>query len=99
MRGRHTESVRGPVGPCERHRTALGPKAHGDGLLCGYRGSSLADVAGLEDLPARLSRMADDLPEAACHPVVARPDGNTVVDARVRLMPRHARDAYLRWLP
>ncbi|MFG2859221.1 GNAT family N-acetyltransferase [Streptomyces sioyaensis] len=71
-------------------------------LLFGYRGSGPADVAGLEDLLARLSRMADDLPELAdaeCNPVIARPDGITVVDARVRLLPRHARDPYLRRLP
>ncbi|MBM4796673.1 GNAT family N-acetyltransferase [Streptomyces sioyaensis] len=71
-------------------------------LLFGYRGSSPADIAALEDLLARLSRMADDLPELAeaeCNPVIARPDGVTVVDARVRLLPRHARDPYLRRLP
>ncbi|MEW2433273.1 GNAT family N-acetyltransferase [Streptomyces caniferus] len=71
-------------------------------LLFGYRGSGPADVAGLEDLLARLSRMADDLPELAeaeCNPVIARSDGVTVVDARVRLLPRHAYDPYLRRLP
>ncbi|MEE4418276.1 bifunctional GNAT family N-acetyltransferase/acetate--CoA ligase family protein [Streptomyces bugieae] len=71
-------------------------------LLFGYRGGPPADVGGLADLLARLSRMADDLPELAeaeCNPVIARPDGITVVDARVRLLPRHARDPYLRRLP
>lgn len=71
-------------------------------LLFGYRGSDPADVAGLEDLLARLSRMADHLPELAeaeCNPVIAGPDAVTVVDARVRLLPYHARDPYLRRLP
>ncbi|WP_328545742.1 GNAT family N-acetyltransferase [Streptomyces platensis] len=71
-------------------------------LLYGYRGSGPADVGALEDLLARLSRMADDLPELAeaeCNPVIARPDGVTVVDARVRLLPRRAPDPYLRRLP
>ncbi|MFI2184431.1 GNAT family N-acetyltransferase [Streptomyces sioyaensis] len=71
-------------------------------LLFGYRGGAPADVGGLEDLLARLSRMADDLPELAeaeCNPVIARPDGVTVVDARVRLLPRRATDPYLRRLP
>ncbi|MGY4967860.1 acetate--CoA ligase family protein [Streptomyces nigrescens] len=71
-------------------------------LLSGYRGSRPADVGGLEDLLARLSRMADDLPELAeaeCNPVIARPDGITVVDARVRLLPRCGHDPYLRRLP
>ncbi|UKY47937.1 bifunctional GNAT family N-acetyltransferase/acetate--CoA ligase family protein [Streptomyces inhibens] len=71
-------------------------------LLFGYRGSAPADVGGLEDLLARLSRMADDLPElvdAECNPVIARPDGITVVDAGVRLLPRRAIDPYLRRLP
>ncbi|MCX4784966.1 GNAT family N-acetyltransferase [Streptomyces sp. NBC_01221] len=71
-------------------------------LLSGYRGGGPVDLAGLEDLLARLSLMADDLPELAeaeCNPVVARPDGITVVDARIRLLPRRAWDPYLRRLP
>ena len=49
----------------------------------------------------RLSRMACDLPqlaEADLNPVVARPDGVVVLDVRVRLLPRHAHDPYLRRL-
>ncbi len=71
-------------------------------LLFGHRGSRPADVGALAELLARLSRMADDLPELAeaeCNPVIAGPDGITVVDARVRLLPRHAHDPYLRRLP
>ncbi|MEU9123267.1 GNAT family N-acetyltransferase [Streptomyces sp. NPDC048506] len=71
-------------------------------LLFGYRGAEPVDLASLEALLARLSRMADDLPELAeaeCNPVIARPDGSTVVDARVRLLPRRAADPSLRRLP
>ncbi|MFB6988384.1 acetate--CoA ligase family protein [Streptomyces sp. NPDC056178] len=61
-----------------------------------------ATIAGPEDLVARLSLMTDDLPElveAECNPVVARPEGITVVDARIRLLPWRAWDPYLRRLP
>ncbi|MFK0266152.1 GNAT family N-acetyltransferase [Streptomyces angustmyceticus] len=71
-------------------------------LLYGHRGSGPADTGALEDLLARLSRMADDLPELAeaeCNPVIAGPGGITAVDARVRLLPRRAHDPYLRRLP
>ncbi|QHC22747.1 bifunctional acetate--CoA ligase family protein/GNAT family N-acetyltransferase [Streptomyces sp. GS7] len=71
-------------------------------LLFGYRGAAPADLRSLKDLLARLSRMADDLPELAeaeCNPVVVRPDGSTVVGSRVRLLPRRAADPYLRRLP
>ncbi len=70
-------------------------------LLFGYRGSGPVDLAGLEDLLSRLSRMACDLPQLAetdLNPVVARPDGVLVLDARVRLEPRQPRDPYLRSL-
>ncbi|MFB6532576.1 acetate--CoA ligase family protein [Streptomyces noursei] len=55
-----------------------------------HRGAAPVDPAALKDLLARLSQMADDLPELAeaeCPPVLARPDGCTVVDARIRLAP------------
>ncbi|MGW5118588.1 acetate--CoA ligase family protein, partial [Streptomyces noursei] len=71
-------------------------------VLFGYRGSAPVDLAALKDLLAGLSRMADDLPELAeaeCNPVLARPDGCTVVDARIRLAPHRATDPYLRQLP
>ncbi|MGX1760314.1 acetate--CoA ligase family protein [Streptomyces lydicus] len=70
--------------------------------IYGHRGTGPADVAALEDVPARLSRTADGLPELAeaeCNPVIARPDGATAVDVRVRLLPRRAPDPYLRRLP
>ncbi|WP_413471329.1 hypothetical protein [Streptomyces noursei] len=46
--------------------------------------------------------MADDLPELAeaeCTPLLARPDGRTVVDARIRLAPHRPTDPCLRRLP
>ncbi|MCX4904034.1 bifunctional GNAT family N-acetyltransferase/acetate--CoA ligase family protein [Streptomyces sp. NBC_00878] len=70
-------------------------------LLFGHRGSGAVDVAGLEQLLLRLSRLACDLPqlaEADLNPVVARPDGATALDVRIRLLPRSPHDPYLRRL-
>ncbi|MFI0821280.1 GNAT family N-acetyltransferase [Streptomyces sp. NPDC021098] len=70
-------------------------------LLFGYRGGGAVDLEGLEQLLLRLSRMACDLPQLAetdLNPVVARPDGIVSLDARLRLLPRHAHDPYLRRL-
>ncbi|MDQ0958114.1 acyl-CoA synthetase (NDP forming)/GNAT superfamily N-acetyltransferase [Streptomyces sp. B4I13] len=70
-------------------------------LLFGYRGGGPVDIEGLEQLLLRLSRMACDLPQLAetdLNPVVARPDGVTALDVRVRLLPRRAHDPYLRRL-
>ncbi|WP_443735668.1 GNAT family N-acetyltransferase [Streptomyces hygroscopicus] len=70
-------------------------------LLFGYRGGGPVDLEGLEQLLLRLSRMACDLPqlaEADLNPVVARPDGVAALDVRLRLLPRHAHDPYLRRL-
>ncbi len=70
-------------------------------LLFGSRSSRPADLPGLERLLLRLSRMAGDLPqlvEADFNPVLATPGAVTVLDARVRLLPRRAQDPYLRRL-
>lgn len=70
-------------------------------LLFGANGARPVDVERLEQLLLRLSRMASDLPqlaEADFNPVLATPGGVTVLDARVRLMPRAAQDPYLRRL-
>ncbi|MBD0741360.1 bifunctional GNAT family N-acetyltransferase/acetate--CoA ligase family protein [Streptomyces sp. CBMA152] len=70
-------------------------------LLLGANGSPCADLGELERLLLGLSRMAADLPqlaEADFNPVLATPGGVTVLDARVRLLPRRARDPYLRRL-
>ncbi|MGW7045577.1 bifunctional acetate--CoA ligase family protein/GNAT family N-acetyltransferase [Streptomyces avermitilis] len=70
-------------------------------LLFGAHGSGPVDLQGLEQLLLRLSRIAVDLPqlaEADFNPVLATPDAVTVLDARVRLLPRTAQDPYLRRL-
>jgi acyl-CoA synthetase (NDP forming)/GNAT superfamily N-acetyltransferase len=71
-------------------------------LLMGYRGKPAVDVAAVEGVLVRLSQLADDLPDVAeldLNPLIARPDGVSVVDARVRVQPRPRRHPYLRDLP
>ncbi|MBQ1089904.1 bifunctional GNAT family N-acetyltransferase/acetate--CoA ligase family protein [Streptomyces sp. B93] len=70
-------------------------------LLFGAHGNGPVDLEGLEQLLHRLSRMAADLPqlaEADFNPVLATPERVTVLDARLRLLPRRSRDPYLRRL-
>lgn len=70
-------------------------------LLLGANGARPVDLQGLEQLLLRLSRMASDLPqlaEADFNPVLATPGRVTVLDARVRLLPRRLQDPYLRRL-
>ncbi|MFE9650706.1 acetate--CoA ligase family protein [Streptomyces sp. NPDC006365] len=64
-------------------------------------GARPVDLEGLEQLVLRLSRLASDLPqlaEADFNPVLATPGAVTVLDARVRLLPRRHHDPYLRRL-
>ena len=59
-------------------------------LLDGYRGSEPVDRLALEDLVLRLGRMAETVPELVeldFNPVIARPDGAFIVDARARIAP------------
>jgi acyl-CoA synthetase (NDP forming)/GNAT superfamily N-acetyltransferase len=70
-------------------------------LLTGFRGRPPADLAALQDLLLRVSRLADDLPELAeldLNPVIARKEGFAVVDARIRLAPAEPQDPFLRRL-
>jgi acyl-CoA synthetase (NDP forming)/GNAT superfamily N-acetyltransferase len=70
-------------------------------LLRGYRGQPAADLGALRDLLLRVSRLADDLPEVTeldLNPVIARPDGVFVVDARIKVTPYRAQDPFLRKL-
>jgi acyl-CoA synthetase (NDP forming)/GNAT superfamily N-acetyltransferase len=70
-------------------------------LLLGHRGKPPADLAALSAALLRLSRLAEDLPEVAeldLNPVIARPDGVTVVDARIRVTSQLTADPYLRRL-
>ncbi|MFE1795216.1 GNAT family N-acetyltransferase [Streptomyces sp. NPDC059517] len=64
-------------------------------LLFGWRGSAPADIAALEHLLLRLSRLVDDHPEVvsvSLEPVVVAPRGLSVLGASVRLAPPPARD-------
>ena len=70
-------------------------------LLRGYRGQPAADLGALRDLLLRVSRLADELPEVTeldLNPVIARPDGVFVVDARIKVTPYRAQDPFLRKL-
>jgi acyl-CoA synthetase (NDP forming)/GNAT superfamily N-acetyltransferase len=60
-----------------------------------------APLGALRDLLLRVSRLADDLPEVTeldLNPVIARPDGVFVVDARIKVTPYRAQDPFLRKL-
>ncbi|HEX8005730.1 MAG TPA: acetate--CoA ligase family protein, partial [Trebonia sp.] len=68
-------------------------------LLLGHRGSPAADLGALRTLLLRVARLADDLPEITdldLNPVIARPDGAFVVDARVKAVPYQPKDPFLR---
>jgi acyl-CoA synthetase (NDP forming)/RimJ/RimL family protein N-acetyltransferase len=71
--------------------------------LFGYAGTPPVDVDALEDLLARVSVMADDLPELASlelYPVVVAEQGVSVLHASARLRPAARRaDALRRALP
>ena len=59
-------------------------------------------MAALRDALLRVSRLADDLPQVAeldLNPVIARPDGVTAVDARIRVTSHGPADPFLRQLP
>jgi acyl-CoA synthetase (NDP forming)/GNAT superfamily N-acetyltransferase len=70
-------------------------------LLLGYRGAPAADLDALRDLLLRISRLAEDLPEITeldLNPVIARPDGAFIVDARIKVAPCEPQDPFLRRL-
>lgn len=71
--------------------------------LFGYQGAPAADVAALEDVLARVSVMAEDLPELASlelYPVAVAERGASVLHATIRLRPAERRtDAPRRALP
>jgi acyl-CoA synthetase (NDP forming) len=70
-------------------------------LLHGHGGAPAADLTALRDLLLRVSRLTDDLPEITeleLNPVIARPDGAVVVDARARIAPPLPQDPFLRRL-
>jgi acyl-CoA synthetase (NDP forming)/GNAT superfamily N-acetyltransferase len=70
-------------------------------LLLGHRGSPPADLDALRELLLRVSRLADDLPEVTdldLNPVIAKPHGAHVVDARIKVAPCPPQDPFLRRL-
>jgi acyl-CoA synthetase (NDP forming)/RimJ/RimL family protein N-acetyltransferase len=70
-------------------------------MLLGHHGRPAADLTALRDLLLRVSRLADDLPEAAeldLNPVMAGPDGAFVMDARIKITPCLPQDPFLRKL-
>ncbi|GGB93257.1 bifunctional acetate--CoA ligase family protein/GNAT family N-acetyltransferase [Cellulomonas carbonis] len=70
--------------------------------LFGYRGLPALDVAALEDVLARVSVLADDVPELHAlelHPVVVAEEGAAVLGARVRLGATGRADSGRRTLP
>jgi hypothetical protein len=69
--------------------------------LLGRPGAPATDLAALRDMLLRVSQMADHLPQVAeleLSPVVARPDGAQVINARIRIQAAEPADAYLRRL-
>lgn len=63
--------------------------------LFGYRGLPPVDVASLEDVIARVSVLADDLPELRMlelNPIVVSEHGSVVLGARVTLAPADRAD-------
>lgn len=57
-------------------------------LLDGYRGAPHCDLAAIEDTLLHVSAMVEAHPEIVeldCNPLIAGPDGATIVDARVRV--------------
>jgi acyl-CoA synthetase (NDP forming) len=85
----------------DRDAEELVDSARISALLRAHRGRPAADRAALLDLINRVSRLADDLPELVeldLNPVMARPDGATVADVRVRLEPHRRRYPYQRAL-
>jgi acyl-CoA synthetase (NDP forming)/GNAT superfamily N-acetyltransferase len=70
-------------------------------LLLGQHGRPAADLRALRNLLLRVSRLADDLPEVTeldLNPVIARPGGVYVVDARIKIRPYLPQDPFLRKL-
>ncbi len=74
---------------------------HAAPLLFGHRGTPPVDTAALADVLLRVSRLADDLHEVAeldLNPVIATQSGVHAVDARIRVVPAHPQDPFLRRL-
>jgi acyl-CoA synthetase (NDP forming)/GNAT superfamily N-acetyltransferase len=78
----------------DRAAEALVDEPRAAPLLHGYRGSAPVDRAALIDLLLRVGRLADDHPRLRSlmlNPVLARPDGITVLHAAIEIGPPAAR--------
>jgi hypothetical protein len=72
----------------DRAAAALVDEPRAAPLLHGYRGSAPVDRDALIDLLLRIGRLADDHPQLrslSLNPVLARPDGYSVLSAAVEL--------------
>jgi acetyltransferase len=75
-----------PLGKTEARDVMRGIK--GFPVLEGMRGDKGADLFALEEMLLRVSRLAADFPaitEMDLNPVLARPDGSTAVDVRMKV--------------
>ena len=74
----------------DRDATEMVRSIRGYKLLQGYRGHPPADIAALEELLLRISRLVEQVPEISeldLNPIMALPPGEgcKVVDARIRV--------------
>ena len=72
----------------DRAATALVDEPRAAPLLHGYRGAAPVDRAALIDLLLRVGRLVDDHPRVralSLNPVLARPDGISVLHATVHI--------------
>ena len=72
----------------DRDAAALVDEPRAAPLLHGYRGADPVDRAALADLLLRVGRLADEQPRVRAlrlNPVLARPDGLSVLHAEVHL--------------
>jgi acyl-CoA synthetase (NDP forming) len=97
----------GPAGPATDppagHAVRLAPLTSDDAdmLINSIAPARAPARAALHDALLRVSRLTDDLPEVAeldLNPVIARPEGAVVVDARIRVAPELPQDPFLRKL-
>jgi acyl-CoA synthetase (NDP forming) len=79
-----------PAPLTDRDAAALVAEPRAAPLLRGYRGAEPVDLAALADLLLRVGQLADDRPEVRrveLNPVLARPDGLSVLHATVQVGP------------
>jgi acyl-CoA synthetase (NDP forming) len=75
-----------PLGATDAAEMVDGIRARA--LLEGFRGGPVVDKRALADVLSRVGRLVADFPQIAeidLNPVIARPDGVTAVDARIRV--------------